>query len=72
MRELFDDKIWTFLRNSPYFIANTRGSKFWSSKVCEGGESREAYACELNFDPLQFLFEINDHVTKTHFWSVFK
>ena len=50
----------------------TRGSKFWSSKVCEGGESREAYACRLNFDPPQFLFEINDHVTKTHFWSAFK
>ena len=42
---------------------NTRGSKFWSSKVCEGGESREAYACRLNFDPPQFLFLINDHVT---------
>ena len=50
----------------------TRGSKFWSSKVCEGGESREAYACKLNFDPPKFLYEINDHVTKTHFWSAFK
>ena len=35
-------------------------------------ESRGAYACQLNFDPPQFLFEINDHVTKTHFWSAFK
>ena len=50
----------------------TRGSKFWSSKVCEGGESRGAYACQLNFDPPQFLTEINDHVTQTHFWSAFK
>ena len=41
------------------------GSNFWSSKVCEGGESREAYACKLTFGPPQFLFEINDHVTKT-------
>ena len=44
--------------------ATTRGSKFWSSKVCEGGESREAYACQLNFDPPEFLFEIKDHVTQ--------
>ena len=50
----------------------TRGSKFWSSKVCEGGESREAYACRLNFGPPQFLFEIKDHVTQTHFWSAFR
>jgi len=49
----------------------TRGSNFWSSKVCEGGESREAYACRLTFGPPQFLFEIDDHVTQTHFWSVF-
>ena len=42
------------------------------SKVCEGGESREAFACKLNFGPPQFLFEINDHVTQTHFWSTFK
>ena len=54
------------------FERHTRGSKFWSSKVCEGGESREAYACKLNFGPPQFLFEINDHVTQTHFWSAFK
>ena len=53
-------------------VSSTRGSKFWSSKVCEGGESREAYACRLTFGPLKFLFEINDHVTKTHFWSAFK
>ena len=50
----------------------TRGSNFWSSKVCEGGESREAYACRLTFGPPQFLFEIDDHVTQTHFWSAFK
>ena len=42
----------------------TRGSKFWSSKVCEGGESCEAYACRLNFDPPEFHFKINDHVTQ--------
>ena len=48
------------------------GSKFWSSKVCEEGESRGAYACRLTFDPTQFFSEINDHVTQTHFWSVFK
>ena len=59
-------------RINDIFNIDTRGSKFWSSKVCEGGESREAYACRLNFDPPQFLFEINDHVTKTHFWSAFK
>ena len=33
-------------------------------KLSEGGESRDAYACQLNFDPLQFLFEISDHVTQ--------
>ena len=54
------------------FHSHTRGYKFWSSKVCEGGESRGAYACRLNFDPPQFPFEINDYVTKTHFWSAFK
>ena len=63
--------------SSKYPVAQTgrctaRGSKFWSSKVCEGGESRGEYACRLNFDPPQFLFEINDHVTQTHFWSVFE
>ena len=51
----------------PYKLYGTRGSKFWSSKVCEGGESRKAYACRLNFGPPQFLFEINQHVTQTHF-----
>ena len=55
-----------FSRN---FLFHRRGatwvSKFWSSKVCEGGESREAYECKLNFGPLQFLFEINGHVTQT-------
>ena len=35
-------------------LLTTQGSKFWSSKVCEGGESREAYACQLNFDPTDF------------------
>ena len=49
------------------------GSNFWSSKVCEGGESRGAYACRLTFDPSKFLIEINDHMSqffsKTHFWS---
>jgi len=30
----------------------TQGSNFWSSKVCEGGESREAYTCRLIFDSL--------------------
>ena len=54
------------------FKESTRGSKFWSSKVYEGGESREAYAFRLNFGPPQFLFERNDHVTKIHFWSAFK
>ena len=69
---------WSFLAFLVNFSDNsglriiTRGSKFWSSKVCEGGESREAYACRLNFDPPQFLSEINDHVTKIHFWSAFK
>ena len=53
-------------------VRNTRGSNFWSSKVCEGGESREAYACRLTFGPPQCLFEINDHVTETHFWLNFK
>ena len=42
----------------------TRGSKFLSSKVRAGGESRKAYACRLTFDPAQFLFEINDYVTQ--------
>ena len=42
----------------------TRGYDFWSSKVCGGGESREAYACRLTFDPLKILFEINEHVTQ--------
>ena len=37
--------------------------------VCEGGESREVYACKLTFGPPQFLFELNNHVTQTHFWS---
>ena len=50
----------------------TRGSNFWSSKVCEGGESREAYACKPTFGPSQVLFKINDHVTQTYFWSTFK
>ena len=40
----------------------TRGSKFWSSKVCEGGESREAYACRLNFDPNKFLFDCSNWI----------
>ena len=48
------------------------GVQIWSSEVCEGGESREAYACKLIFGPPQFLFEINDHVTQTHFWSTSK
>ena len=30
----------------PVFF-DTRGSNFWPSKVCEGGESREAYACRV-------------------------
>ena len=51
---------------------NYAGSNFWSSKVCEEGESRGANACRLTFDPTQFFSEINDHVTQTHFWSVFK
>ena len=42
----------------------TRGYNFWSTKVCEGGESREAYACRLIFDPPEFLFEINNQVTQ--------
>ena len=25
----------------------------------------------LTFGPPQFLFEINDHVSQTHFWSTF-
>ena len=33
---------------SVVFIVITRGSKFWSSKVCEGGESREAYPVRFN------------------------
>ena len=48
---------------------DTRGSNFWSSKVCEKGESRDAYTSLLihpNFS------EINDHVTQTHFWSALK
>ena len=40
------------------------GSNFWSSKACEGGESREVYGCRLTFGPPKFLFEINDHVTQ--------
>ena len=42
---------------------------FWSSKVCEGGESR---VCKLTFGPPQFLFEIYDLGTQTYFWSTFK
>ena len=53
----------TIVRN-PIPEWSTRGSKFWSSKVCEWGESRGAYACQLTFDPPQFLFEISDHVTQ--------
>ena len=30
----------------------------------DGGESREAYARRFTFDPPEFLFEINDHVTQ--------
>ena len=63
---------------------DTRVSNVWPTKVCEGAESREAYAWRLTFDPPEFLFVINDHVTqfvrkptfdplskwsKTHFWS---
>ena len=63
---------------------DTRGSNFWPTKVCEGAESREAYVWRLTFNPPEFLFVINDHVTqfvrkptfdplskwsKTHFWS---
>ena len=68
---VFPSKVSKFVITS-FFTSNTRGFKFWSSKVCEGGESCEAYSCRLNFDPPQFLSEINDHVTKTHFWSAFK
>ena len=36
------------LGSHPNVVLNsTRGSIFWSSKVCEGGESREACACKL-------------------------
>ena len=49
------------------FLTPTRGSKFWSIKVCEGGESRRVYAGRLTFDPPRFLFEINDHVNQIHF-----
>ena len=48
----------------PYRFPSMNSVSFWSSKVCEGGESREAYACRLTFGPPQFLFEINDHVTQ--------
>ena len=41
------------------------GPTFDPVKYVKESESREAYACRLNFGPVQFLFEINDHVTKT-------
>ena len=87
--EWYNHQIVNLCCKSPTWVLHTlctRGSKFWSSKVCEGGESREAYECRLTFVPPQFLFEIYDHVTqfvqkptfdplsnwsKTHFWSSF-
>ena len=63
-------------------------SKFHSNLPCSfGGEEgstlkkRDLSAKKVNvgspylrgnFDPPQFQFEINDHVTKIHFWSAFK
>ena len=48
------------------------GPTFGPVKYVKESESREAYACKLTFGPPQFLFEINDHVTQTYFWSAFK
>ena len=48
------------------------GPTFGPVKYVKESESREAYACRLTFGPPQFLFEINDHVTQTYFWSAFK
>ena len=50
----------------------TRGSNFWSRKVCGGGESREAYAYRLTFDPPEILFEINYHVSHVTWLNLFE
>ena len=71
------------LPNTKMFVNNIRGggSNFWSSKVCEGGESREAYAYSLLVHPYfssklmitwrKPTFGPLSNWSKTHFWFTF-